>query len=541
MDAIRITNLRSLKDTGTIKIKPISILVGTNSSGKSTFLRTFPLLKQSIETATESPILWFGRYVDFGTIDSAKNITTPEASIDFEFSLTIPKGRRGIARSSMVTSTNELIVAFEPAEPIPTKVKIELVHSRRRQGSRIGGCRIDLLGCTLSLKFNEENQAIEFKTNSFDALKTRPNINISETAYLIPSLSVQTKNETSTGPQVVYRPYELTHHIPIGARRRLRGSLFALPIAKDIQEILPGNLPTQEAVNIAKQLQLGGPQSIKEQLKLLHNNPSWQKQVDKLPTDSPLITRIIEKVIADSAISILRIADEMIADFAARVSYMGPFRATAERFYRAQDLSVREIDFRGENLAMFLRSLSRHEQKLLSEFTKKHFNFEVAGRVEGGHVEIQILEENSKKAINLADTGFGYSQMLPLIAQVWSTFSRTDLYERTLPSRLLAIEQPELHLHPAHQAKLADMLVGATQSARKLGTSIKTIIETHSENLINRMGTLIADKEITPEDVQIIIFEQDRHSRQTEVHLAGYDSDGNLLNWPFGFFSPIPS
>ena len=39
MKSIGIKNLRSLKNVEQIEIKPITILVGRNSSGKSTFLR----------------------------------------------------------------------------------------------------------------------------------------------------------------------------------------------------------------------------------------------------------------------------------------------------------------------------------------------------------------------------------------------------------------------------------------------------------------------------------------------------------------------
>ncbi len=60
MEAIRIQNLRSLKDTGLIELKPITLLLGRNSSGKSTFLRTFPLLRQAYETATSGGIIWNG-------------------------------------------------------------------------------------------------------------------------------------------------------------------------------------------------------------------------------------------------------------------------------------------------------------------------------------------------------------------------------------------------------------------------------------------------------------------------------------------------
>ena len=63
MDAFGIENLRCLSDTGLIKLKPLTILVGQNSSGKSTFLRALPLLRQSVESLTTCPLLWYGRFL----------------------------------------------------------------------------------------------------------------------------------------------------------------------------------------------------------------------------------------------------------------------------------------------------------------------------------------------------------------------------------------------------------------------------------------------------------------------------------------------
>lgn len=55
MKSIEIKNMRCLKDTGIIELPPITILVGENSSGKSTFLRSFPLLKQSFRKRKMAP------------------------------------------------------------------------------------------------------------------------------------------------------------------------------------------------------------------------------------------------------------------------------------------------------------------------------------------------------------------------------------------------------------------------------------------------------------------------------------------------------
>ncbi|MBF0428109.1 MAG: AAA family ATPase, partial [Magnetococcales bacterium] len=52
MEMIQLKNLKNLTDTGEISLKPLTVLVGKNGSGKSSFLRFFPLLKQSAERKT---------------------------------------------------------------------------------------------------------------------------------------------------------------------------------------------------------------------------------------------------------------------------------------------------------------------------------------------------------------------------------------------------------------------------------------------------------------------------------------------------------
>ncbi len=64
---IRIENLRSLKDTGFVELRPLTLLLGANSSGKSTFLRSFPLFTQSVNKKLRGALSWFDdSLVDFG-------------------------------------------------------------------------------------------------------------------------------------------------------------------------------------------------------------------------------------------------------------------------------------------------------------------------------------------------------------------------------------------------------------------------------------------------------------------------------------------
>ncbi|EAN6781925.1 AAA family ATPase, partial [Salmonella enterica] len=87
---IGIQNFRSFVDRTFIDIKPITVFVGKNSSGKSSLLRTFPLLRQSVEENTTGPILWYGRYVDFGDFTDVLSRNTENKEITFSFSLQVP-------------------------------------------------------------------------------------------------------------------------------------------------------------------------------------------------------------------------------------------------------------------------------------------------------------------------------------------------------------------------------------------------------------------------------------------------------------------
>ena len=82
------------------------------------------------------------------------------------------------------------------------------------------------------------------------------------------------------------------------------------------------------------------------------------------------------------------------------------------------------------------------------------------------------------------------------------------------------------------------MLVKVLKYAKKNGTDLKIIIETHSDILVNRLGDLIIDDKINANQINIVIFDKESEEKPTNISLAKYDNDGNLLNWPLGFFQP---
>ena len=114
-----------------IELKPITLLVGRNSSGKSSFLRALPLLKQSVTTRTRSPILWWGDFVDFGSFDGAVYRNEPQREISFHFGfdqIAVPLGRYTAQSGRQVRELPSVEVVFHlhKTENVERIFKIDL-------------------------------------------------------------------------------------------------------------------------------------------------------------------------------------------------------------------------------------------------------------------------------------------------------------------------------------------------------------------------------------------------------------------------------
>lgn len=82
-----------------------------------------------------------------------------------------------------------------------------------------------------------------------------------------------------------------------------------------------------------------------------------------------------------------------------------------------------------------------------------------------GLMELQINRSN------ISDVGFGVSQVFPIIVQGLQMSKDS----------VLLLEQPEIHLHPQMQMRMADFLLALSSSERNV------IVETHSDHVINRL------------------------------------------------------
>ena len=135
----------------------------------------------------------------------------------------------------------------------------------------------------------------------------------------------------------------------------------------------------------------------------------------------------------------------------------------------------------------------------------------------------RIAIENSYskgRSVFPTNTGFGISYSLPIIVSCLLAKKNT----------FLIIENPEAHLHPSAQSKIGYFL-GVIANA-----GVKIIVETHSDHIINGIQLAVAEKKIKSNSVSINFFSHKDDSHQPDVKTIKIKENGELTDWPKGFF-----
>ncbi len=203
-----------------------------------------------------------------------------------------------------------------------------------------------------------------------------------------------------------------------------------------------------------------------------------------------------------------------------KLYYLGPVREAPHRWYHAASEMPPDVGLRGEGTGQVLF----HAQGMRDQVKKWLNKLGIAPQTtvkqfgpSRRHYAIHLTDPISRLRVNVADTGFGVSQVLPVVVETLHAPSHS----------LILIEQPEIHLHPRLQAELADFLLEVSKDKN-------LIVETHSEHILLRLQRRIAEGGIEPDRVAVYYVAPGREG--SSIRKLEIDRLGRFVDWPNGFF-----
>jgi AAA ATPase domain/Protein of unknown function (DUF3696) len=222
---------------------------------------------------------------------------------------------------------------------------------------------------------------------------------------------------------------------------------------------------------------------------------------------------------------------EELAYLFPRVRYLGPFRHQPNWSYPFPQRAPRDVGTSGLEAFKILARDKLDTKGAVLEWVNRELvavlpDWQIDTTEIGTSFSVSLLStDNPSVRVNIADAGAGVAQVLPLFVQ-----RALDALEPTRRPVLEIVEQPELHLHPAAHAAVADLYATAIKRG-----STRFLIETHSETFLLRLRRRIAEGVLAADDVAVYFV--DREGKSAQVRQIHIDERGNLDYWPAGVFS----
>lgn len=238
----------------------------------------------------------------------------------------------------------------------------------------------------------------------------------------------------------------------------------------------------------------------------------------------------IPSQLADLFTRVIAAANLIARQSLSRTDYLGPMRDVPSRLEEIEPHSRDRLTSSGTGIAAML---SRHSRALpIVNATLRELDIPYTVDVmavgqealpsAGDYRALVLTDLRTRTQVSPRDLGFGITQLLPILVAL----------ARRSPS-LLLIEQPELHLHPRLHAELASLFVKATRHEQ----ATQVIAETHSENLILRVQKLIRERQLSPDEVSIV-YVGSSDGAGSWIEPIRVNEKGELIDsWPGGFFT----
>jgi predicted ATPase len=501
-----LSNFKGFKKLEKIDLKPLTIICGANNSGKSSIIQSLLLMKQSTianRTAsldTQEPLILDGEESAFVHLGDWADMIYKHKT-DNKMSLTWLLSDEGIEAE--------------------INVDIESINSPNQVAQKLRVSRFQFKELNTSVSF----ELIKAKHEKYDLKLT----GISLKALLYPWVMQQNKWIKKL-TQIVIKEIQFNN----------------------ISVEFHGIFPTSVQGNFAKQSyqvlnQLREENKKQEHIKFVDDivaNLSHFIKKGKNPGKTYLF-KPNKKV--ELSRKHYRLAIQHLREFWLSFRYLGPVREAPQRHYFINKTGQTAIGSKGEYTSIVLaeeqeQPIPPYYRCIYHKKTIKEFEYRSSDRMLEALnswllfmqlpqiIPTQLIErtisqiklDSTGVEVCLPDVGFGVSQILPVLVECL----------RTKSGETIILEQPEIHLHPSLQSKLADFLICMAKAGKKI------IVETHSEHLIKRLYLRAAQDEsdqIRPllNTVFVHFDEQQQTSVTQTIMINEY---GEIENWPIGFF-----
>jgi predicted ATPase len=263
------------------------------------------------------------------------------------------------------------------------------------------------------------------------------------------------------------------------------------------------------------------------------------------PLDGPIVREAFVRSGSSTLFEMLTIGIlRQLADTLRAATYIGPLRSVpstahlysggAERLEWADGLAAWEALLRDEDslVERVNRWLSRMHAGCQIVVQRLYERSATAEQISAEHSDVMakrlLLNVAASTSVLPKEVGAGISQLIPVVVAATETDG----------SRLLLIEQPELHVHPALQVELGDIFIEASRDRQ-------IIVETHSEHLILRLLRRIQEttEQRLPKGApafaanELSVLYVEAEATGGKVRRLRVDETGEFEDrWPTGFF-----
>jgi len=492
---LRVTNFKGFGDTHSVPLAPLTLLFGSNSSGKTALLHAIALLAENLAPSLlQRPSRQFDLSVPDLDLGGYRNLiyrhdNSPSAHMGLGLTADL-RGYRPTNRENHLEAlgatgaSHDFTIVRDPRGNVVVSRSTAELHRR-----------VDL---PLDFVRAEEGHAVmQLASESF----SRALVSGEGLRDLISQLA-------AASPDVDRDFGDAEDDI----------DLIELPMVEQVSidqldQVSPEALAT---------LLFSGTGIFTPPGSLSHFDRGWGRRnlgTANMPAE---LAMLIEKVIVS--------ANDILRQSLGRSDYLGPMREVPSRLEDLETQIRHRITSSGRGIAAILNRDRRSLELVNGDLRRLEipYTLDVKSAGDGflpsaGDYKALVLTDmRTNTEVSLRDLGFGISQLLPILVAL-----------ARRPPSLFMVEQPELHLHPRLHAELASLLVDATRGDRPT----QVIAETHSENLVLRVQKLVRDGQVSPEDVSIV-YVGSSEGIGSWIQPIRMDDRGELIDeWPGGFFT----